>query len=109
MYAALGLVHRNTCCRQQTLGTTSCSQGLLGRSLLNIYDIMLAHIVSAYIATRKWRVLKVTPRWQHRGRSLQSMTALFEHVIFSKSASFVNCVKVKMIVLCVPLLFPSVL
>ena len=31
MYAALGLVRRNTRCRQRTLGTTSCSQRLLGR------------------------------------------------------------------------------
>ena len=34
-HAALGLARRNTRCRQQTLGTTSCSQGLLrlyGRS-----------------------------------------------------------------------------
>jgi len=29
--------------------------------VLNIYDIVLAHNVPAYIATRKWRVLKVTP------------------------------------------------
>jgi len=28
--------------------------------LLNIYDIMLAHNLPAYIATRKWCVLKVT-------------------------------------------------
>jgi len=31
-HAALGLARRNTRCRQRTLGTTSCSQGLLGRS-----------------------------------------------------------------------------
>jgi len=31
-HAALSLARRNTRCRQQTLGTTSCSQGLLGRS-----------------------------------------------------------------------------
>jgi len=31
-YAALGLARRNTRCRQRTLGTTSCSQSLLGRS-----------------------------------------------------------------------------
>ena len=31
-YAALSLVHRNTRCRQWTLGTTSFSQGLLGCS-----------------------------------------------------------------------------
>ena len=30
-YAALSLARRNTRCRQRTLGTTSCSQGLLGR------------------------------------------------------------------------------
>ena len=30
--AALSLARRNTRCRQRTLGTTSCSQGLLGRS-----------------------------------------------------------------------------
>ena len=30
--AALGLARRNTRCRQRTLGTTSCSRGLLGRS-----------------------------------------------------------------------------
>jgi len=43
---ALGLTRRNTRCRQWTLETTSCSQGLLGRSsVLNIYDIMLAHNV----------------------------------------------------------------
>ena len=35
----------DTCCRQRTLGTTS------------------------------WRVLKVTPRWRHRGWNLQSVTA----------------------------------
>jgi len=29
-HAGLGLAHRNTCCRQWTLGTTSCCQGLLG-------------------------------------------------------------------------------
>ena len=34
--------------------------------VLNIYDIVLAHNVPAYIPTRKW---------QHRGRSLRSMTA----------------------------------
>jgi len=28
--------------------------------MLNIYDIMLAHNVPAYIATRKWRELKVS-------------------------------------------------
>jgi len=45
---ALGLTRRNTRCRQRTLETTSCSQGLLGRSsVLNIYDIMLAHNVPA--------------------------------------------------------------
>ena len=32
MYAVLGLARRNTRCRQRTLRTTSCSQGLLGRS-----------------------------------------------------------------------------
>jgi len=31
-HAALGLAHRNTLCRQRTLGSTSCSQGLLGRT-----------------------------------------------------------------------------
>jgi len=31
-HAAFGLAHRNTRCRQRTLGITSCSQGLLGRS-----------------------------------------------------------------------------
>ena len=31
-HAALGLARRNTHHRQQTFGTTSCSQGLLGRS-----------------------------------------------------------------------------
>ena len=31
-YAALSLARRNTRCCQGTLGTTSCSQGLLGRS-----------------------------------------------------------------------------
>jgi len=30
-HAALGLARRNTRCRQRTLGTTSCSHGLLGR------------------------------------------------------------------------------
>ena len=30
--------------------------------VLNIYDVMLVHNVPAYIATRKWRVLKVTPQ-----------------------------------------------
>ena len=49
MYAALSLARRNTCCRQRPLGTTSCSQGLLGRS---------GRV--EYIATRKRRVLKVT-------------------------------------------------
>ena len=29
---------------------------------LNIHDIMIAHNVPAYIATRKWRVLTVTPQ-----------------------------------------------
>ena len=43
-HTTLGLVCRNTSCRQQMLGTTSCCQGLLGCSgVLNIYDIMLAH------------------------------------------------------------------
>jgi len=32
MYAASVLVRRNTRCRQRTLGTTFCSQSLLGRS-----------------------------------------------------------------------------
>ena len=36
-HAALGLAHRNTHCRQQTLGITSCSMGLLGRSGLAEY------------------------------------------------------------------------
>ena len=31
-HAGLGLARRNTCCRQRTLGTISCRQGLLGRS-----------------------------------------------------------------------------
>jgi len=31
-YAGLGLARTNTRCRQRTLGSTSCSQGLLGRS-----------------------------------------------------------------------------
>jgi len=31
-HAALGLARRNTCCRQRTLGTNYCSQGLLNRS-----------------------------------------------------------------------------
>ena len=31
-HAGLSLARRNTHCRQRTLGTTSCSQGLLGRS-----------------------------------------------------------------------------
>jgi len=51
-HAALGLARRNTRCRQRTLGTASCSQGLLGCRKL--------------------------PRWQHRGQSLRSMTALFQ-------------------------------
>jgi len=35
----------------------------LAVDLLNIYDIIFARYVPAYIATRKWRVqLKVTPR-----------------------------------------------
>ena len=32
MYAVFSLARRNTRCRQRTLGTTSCSQGLLGHS-----------------------------------------------------------------------------
>jgi len=28
--------------------------------VLNVYDMMLAHNVPVYIATRKWHVLKVT-------------------------------------------------
>ena len=56
-HAGLSRVHSNTRCRQWTLGTTSCSQGVL-----NIYDIMFAHNVSVYIVTQKWRVLKVTPQ-----------------------------------------------
>ena len=31
-HTALGLARRNTYCTQRTLGNTSCSQGLLGRS-----------------------------------------------------------------------------
>jgi len=80
--AASVLVHRNTRCRQRTLGTISCSQGLLGRSgrveYLWYHVCMFAHNIPAYIATRKWRVLKVTSRWQHQGRSLRSMTALLQ-------------------------------
>jgi len=68
-HAALGLARRNTCCRQWTLGNTSCSQVLLGRSgcveylwaTVNIYNIIFPDNVPAYRATRKWRVLKVTP------------------------------------------------
>ena len=30
--------------------------------LLNIHDVAFAHNVPAYTATRKWRVLKVTPQ-----------------------------------------------
>jgi len=37
MYAVLGLARRNTRCRQWTLRTTSCSQGLLGRSGRVVY------------------------------------------------------------------------
>jgi len=56
-------MRRNTRCRQQMLGTTSCSQGQLGRSgRVVYYDIMFAHNVPVYVATRKRRVLKVTPR-----------------------------------------------
>jgi len=46
--------------------------------VLSVYEIMLAHNVPAYIATRKWRVLKVTPtQVVTEGRSLRSMTVLF--------------------------------
>ena len=31
-------------------------------NVLNIYDTVFAHNVSAYIATRKWSVLKLTPQ-----------------------------------------------
>ena len=43
--------------------------------VLNIYDIMFAHNVD-----KKLRVLKVNfllSRWQHRGRSLRSVTAWY--------------------------------
>ena len=30
--------------------------------VLNIHDIIVAHNVRAYIATRKWRALRVTPQ-----------------------------------------------
>ena len=44
--------------------------------VLNIYDIMLARNVPAYIATRNNVCLKQRHRRQHRGQSLRSMTAL---------------------------------
>ena len=53
--------------------------GLLVAVLSIIYDVMFADNVPVYISTGKWRVLKVTPRWQHRGWSLRSVTALFCH------------------------------
>ena len=65
-YAALSLVHRNTRCRQRPLMTrpTSRSQGLLGRSgrVEYLWHHVCTNNVPAYTATRKWRVLKVTPQ-----------------------------------------------
>ena len=53
-HAALGVARRNTHHRQQTFGTTSCSQGLLGAvGVLNIHDVMFAHNVPVDITTRK--------------------------------------------------------
>ena len=39
--------------------------------MLNIYDIMFAHNVLAYITTRKWRVLKELHSWQCQGWNLR--------------------------------------
>jgi len=50
-HAASGLARKNNSCRQW-----------------NMYDIMFAHNVPAYIATRKWRVLKVTTGGNTVGR-----------------------------------------
>jgi len=66
-YAALGLLHKNTRCRQQMLRINFCSQCLIGTGqravkrvcvcvcvcvgVLNIYDIMLALNV---LASRPW-------------------------------------------------------
>jgi len=71
--AAFGLASMNTCCRQWMLGTISCSQGLLHRSWHVEY---LWNHVPAYIATRKWCVLKVTLQVGTQGT--ESTTDLFK-------------------------------
>ena len=84
--AASVLVHRNTRCRQRTLGTISCSQGLLGRSgrveYLWYHVCMFAHNIPAYIATRKWRMLKVT---------LQVATPGTESAVYDCLVTAANC------------------
>ena len=60
--------------------------------VLNIHDITLAHNVRAYIATRKWRVLKVTPtQVVTEGRILRSMTALFSLVFDTATKRSSSC------------------
>ena len=81
MYAALSLARRNTRCRQRTLGTTFCS---LVVGVLNIYDIMLAHNVPALIATRKWRVLKVTLQVAKPGTE----SAVYDCLVFNCALFF---------------------
>ena len=82
-YEALGLARRNTRCRQWTLGTTSCSQGLLV-GVLNIYDVMLAHNIHTYIATTKWRVLKVTLQLATPGEE----SAIYDCLVDCVAATF---------------------
>ena len=44
-HTALSLARRNTCCRQRTLGTTSCSQPLLGHSGNAQYLVSCLHMM----------------------------------------------------------------
>ena len=68
--------------------------------VLNVYDIMLAHNVRAYIATRKWRVLKVTPtQVVTEGRSLRSMTALFSLVFDTVTKRSSSCESADLIII----------
>jgi len=80
-YAALSLARRNTRCRQRTLGTTFCS---LAVGVLNIYDIMLAHNIPVLIATRKWRVLKVTLQVAKPGTE----SAVYDCLVFNCALFF---------------------
>jgi len=80
-HAALGLACRYTRCKQWMLGTTSCSQGLLGCS--GRVEHLRHHVCTScpciYIARRKWCVLKVTTLVATPGAE----SAVYDSLVFS--------------------------